>query len=113
MSYSYDENIYYSPEKYGLSIVGTIDLSEPDYSFDMLVVWKSEQGQFWVGTDSGCSCPSPFEEINDVNELDGPYERGGLKSRLGFIIEGASQDRYSSVPLATLKKEVTDLLRKV
>ena len=65
-------DIYYSPEKYGLETVAELDLSEPSYSFDLLVVWKRlSDGQLLYGTDSGCSCPSPFEgqDVDDLAEF--------------------------------------------
>lgn len=65
------ENVYYNPEKYGLEIVMNVELSEPDYSFDYLVIWKGEDG-FYLGTDSGCSCPIPFESYAGVEDLTGP-----------------------------------------
>jgi hypothetical protein len=67
----WDNNIYYNPEKYGLELTAVIELSEPDYSFDMLAIWKGESG-YYLGTDSGCSCPSPFEDFNGVEDLTGP-----------------------------------------
>lgn len=62
-------NIYSEPEKFGLEIVGEIE-DEPDYSFDMFVVWKDNKGSLYYGQDSGCSCPSPFENIESVSELE-------------------------------------------
>jgi hypothetical protein len=34
------EDVYNSPEKFGLTTIGQIDWQEPDYGFDMTVVWK-------------------------------------------------------------------------
>lgn len=62
---------YSDPEDFGLVIVGSIDLSEPCYSFDMCVVWFSPRtGLYYWASDSGCSCPSPFEDYQSVDELD-------------------------------------------
>lgn len=63
------ENIYYHPEDHKLEIVGMIE-DEPNYSFDMFVVWKDKEGNLYYGEDSGCSCPSPFEDIHDVEQLE-------------------------------------------
>jgi hypothetical protein len=63
---------YYNPEKYGLETVGQIDWDDDDYQFCMTVVWQRvEDGKFLYGDDSGCSCPSPFEDvaINDLKEI--------------------------------------------
>lgn len=63
------ENIYYSPEAFGLEIVTSIDDPDACYSFDMLVVWRNAEGELFYSDDSGCSCPSPFEAIRSVDDL--------------------------------------------
>lgn len=65
-----DENLYYSPEAFGLTVVAEIDYSDGDYNFDHRVVWKDNNNIFYTGRNAGCSCPSPFEDIHDVSELD-------------------------------------------
>lgn len=57
----YGDDVYSSPEKHGLMMVAELDDPEASYSFDLLVVWQHEDGRLFYGTDSGCSCPSPFE----------------------------------------------------
>lgn len=55
-------NIYFDPEKFGLEIVGEVEWSDECYQFDKTVVWRDPQSQaLFVASDSGCSCPSPFE----------------------------------------------------
>jgi hypothetical protein len=111
------ENIYYSPEKFGLEVVGSFDWAEPDYSFDMLVVWRESRGKYWVGQDAGCSCPSPFEDVHDVNSLDGPYSKEGLRKRINWLINERTKDRgtsYSYVyPKAQLKKSASEILSRI
>lgn len=68
---SYDNNPYYNPEAHGLAKVDEVDLSEPCYSFDLLVVWADEKG-LYLGTDSGCSCPTPFESYDGRRDMTGP-----------------------------------------
>lgn len=70
MSYG-EADVYYQPEKFGLVPVAELELSEPDYSFDLVMVWEhTETGQLYVGYDSGCSCPSPFEDYTSLDKLD-------------------------------------------
>ncbi len=58
---SYEINPYYNPEAVGLEIVTESDCAG-SYEFDMFVVWRhKESGLLFYGTDSGCSCPTPFE----------------------------------------------------
>lgn len=63
-------NIYYDPEHFGLVKVTEFERTEPCYSFDTFVVWYSkDNGDYYWGQDSGCSCPSPFEDFS-YNETD-------------------------------------------
>lgn len=62
-------NIYYTPEAFGLTIVAMVE-REPNYDFDMVVVWKDQDGNAYWGQDSGCSCPSPFEDYHTVDSLE-------------------------------------------
>jgi hypothetical protein len=62
-------DIYYNPEDHGLRIVA--ELHEPDmcYEFNMLVVWMDKDGEAYYAQDSGCSCPSPFENYHSIADL--------------------------------------------
>lgn len=66
----YDVNIYYHPEKLGLTEVAEIDWSSGSYEFDYRVVWKDANGILYTARDSGCSCPSPFEDYDGIESLD-------------------------------------------
>lgn len=65
---SYDSNPYYSPEQYGLTLVGEVDFGG-SYEFNMFVVWKNSNGILHWGSDAGCSCPAPFEDVGGIQEL--------------------------------------------
>jgi len=61
-------NIYYDPEKHGLRTVGEVEWSEPCYDFNLTVVWQDvDTGAYYYASDSGCSCPSPFEDYDRTN----------------------------------------------
>lgn len=65
----FNENPYYSPEKCGLEIFESIDTAG-SYEFDMFVVWKKlDDNTLWWDTDSGCSCPSPFDNGDHGHDL--------------------------------------------
>src|SRR6476469_4897948 len=106
------ENIYYNPERFGLEIVGTIDWAEPDYSFDFTAVWKKSRGEYYLASDSGCSCPSPFEDFTSVEDLQGPYNKTQLKEALGRLVdENKKTERYSyRISEAELRKNVRAVL---
>ena len=56
-------NAYSSPEKFGLRVVGAVERPDLSWEFDMIVVWQDiETLRLYYAQDSGCSCPSPFED---------------------------------------------------
>jgi hypothetical protein len=70
MSY-YTPDVYYQPEKFDLTPVAEIDYSDGNYQFDYRVVWKHEPtDRLLTARDSGCSCPSPFEDYTKLEDLD-------------------------------------------
>ena len=62
-------SIYYSPEDFNLTIVDMVE-KEPDYDFDMIVVWSDAENNLYWATDAGCSCPVPFENHTTISSLD-------------------------------------------
>jgi hypothetical protein len=90
-------NPYYSPEKFGLALVAEHELSEPCYSFDILAVWRGPAG-LYLGTDAGCSCPSPFENYSGMGDMTGPLttdqaleEASSLKGTSTYDIDGFNE----------------------
>jgi hypothetical protein len=65
-----DTNVYYSPEKLGLTKVDEADLDNEPYQFNIRAVWRQTSGVIYTAKDSGCSCPSPFEDYNRLEDLD-------------------------------------------
>ena len=59
-----------APEKHGFTWVQTLDLEFEPWQYYMLAVLSNDEG-YWLTTDSGCSCPSPFESTT-VDDLTGP-----------------------------------------
>lgn len=43
------------------------------YDFDIFAVWRYD-GQYFWGTDAGCSCPTPFENTDWMDLSRGPAE---------------------------------------
>lgn len=66
----FDNNVYYHPEKYGLRTIGELDPAE-SYEFDTFVVFQEVEGdrRFFWAHDSGCSCPTPFEDLAGIGDL--------------------------------------------
>lgn len=67
-------DLYGQPEAFGVQIVGDASWQADDYNFDFSVVWQSKEDPtlFYWARDSGCSCPSPFEDYTSL-EGDGYY----------------------------------------
>lgn len=96
---SFDENIYYHPEQYGLTLFGEVEWSDGCYQFDTTAVWKRDlDGAFFMAEDSGCSCPSPFENHTAASlagPLTGAEVIGLLNSRLDEAKEeDEDEDEY-------------------
>lgn len=101
MLVSYEENIYSNPDNLGYRTIEEIELSEPCYSFDLLVVWENKvDGTLWYATDSGCSCPSPFEETT-VEDLR-PFDYSEIES---IVREGYGYEE--------MKASIEDSLRRL
>lgn len=67
------DNPYYHPEKVGLEIVALLEDADANYSFDTVLVVRDTQGTlsgpFYAAHDSGCSCPTPFEDLREIGDF--------------------------------------------
>ena len=62
-------NLYYEDGD-GLTKVGEFELQEANYSFDIFAVWHDPiTKKFYSASDSGCSCPTPFDEITSRSDM--------------------------------------------
>lgn len=94
-------SIYYNPEEFGLTTVGQIDWDNgDDYGFSMIVVWKDKDGKLYWASDSGCSCPSPFEDFYKIDQLE-----TGSFFELAKYLE-SEQDEF-------VKAQVIDVLERL
>ena len=73
--------VYYSPEDFDLTTIGEISWDDEPYAFDLTVVWKDKDGNLYWASDSGCSCPSPFEDFTSKDQL----ETGNLQDFIDYI----------------------------
>jgi hypothetical protein len=96
-------NPYYHPESCGLEMVGTAE-REPDWDFSILLVVKDKKtGKLFAGYDSGCSCPTPFEDYHSLEDFDLITDTKQLDELGGPYV---SKDE-----LLTLKRKVHKLLK--
>jgi len=89
------KNVMYTPEEFGLVSVCQVELQEPNYSFDILEVLKGELG-YYMATDSGCSCPSPFESYGGMEDLTGPLTAEQVHEEAKSLWGGYDPDTFSS-----------------
>lgn len=105
------QDVYFTPEKFGLTTIGEVDFSSGLNEFDLFVVWKDSAGNFLWAEDSGCSCPSPFDTYRDVSRLDKGTAHdaaAALQERLnsqGEVAQGYGNPRADAA--------VTDLIGKI
>lgn len=104
MSY---ENIYYNPEKFDLEIVEVHDFSDGNYCFDYRVIWKDNNGKLYTARDSGCSCPSPFEDYAKVADL----EDFSASHLIEEAREEAIRGNYSGDPIEPWVTEIRKIER--
>jgi len=72
-------NIYFEPEESGLKIFEMAQDSDLSYAFDMFVIWEDiKTGDLYYASDSGCSCPVPFEDESreTITKIDLNYSLG-------------------------------------
>lgn len=88
-----------------LTYIGDIDLSEPDYSFNLLRFYvRKSDGVVLYATDSGCSCPAPFEDTT-VAELKETNLAGVERAARSMSSEG-----YGSIPETEIVQDARALL---
>lgn len=71
-----------------------------DYEFDILAFWKTPDGRVFSASDSGCSCPTPFENYENEAEL----ERVGSLAQAEQIIDSWNKPEWSLHPKADAMK---------
>ena len=66
----YEHNVYYNPEAGGLTLIGELDDENASYSYDTLIVLRDDvTGDLYAVADSGCSCPTPFEDVRSFADM--------------------------------------------
>lgn len=77
-------NPYYEPESLELEMVS---FDEPDlsYEYNTLCFWATKDGKVFSASDSGCSCPTPFEDSHDRATRDDVLQ---TLERVGSKVQG-------------------------
>lgn len=62
--------IYYQPSDLDLDAVGEVEWDDESYQFNLTGVWRhTVTGDLYYADDSGCSCPSPFEDCRTLQDF--------------------------------------------
>lgn len=57
-------SIYSHPKCFDLEIIGDIELDNNSYEFNIVAFfWDDKEKKVYALSDSGCSCPMPFEDL--------------------------------------------------
>lgn len=98
-----DPNPYYDPADCGLDLVDTLEMPDLSYAFDYFCLWRDKDtGRYYYASDSGCSCPSPFEDYHSLDDLNETPNRRDLR---------AAADAWNAYYGGKLKVPVTDIAR--
>lgn len=104
----FQTNPYYNPEDCGLKIFESIDTAG-SYEFDIFCIWeKLDDNSLWWDTDSGCSCPSPFDNGDHGHDLK-PINEDTM-----FNFNQALENHYciSEEDINKIKNKVKEHFRK-
>lgn len=102
MSYS-QPDVYYQPEQFDLVKIAEAEWPNLSYEFDIFAVWKHKDGRLFYGSDSGCSCPSPFENFTSLDTLT---ELKDFNAFSAAIDEWGSDDDDCKILIHEVKKAV-------
>lgn len=92
---SYDHNPVNNPKAFGFErVVAQGELKEPDYDFYVFAVLEGKDG-YYLSTDSGCSCPSPFES-HTADAFTGPLTAEQVHAEVGSLWLAQTYDRVSN-----------------
>lgn len=101
---SYETSVYYHPEKNKLETVASWDFSDGCYQFDYRCVWRNDRGELLTARDSGCSCPSPFEDValSDLTSVS-------IEELKQEAIDESRRDGYGGDSLSEILEKINKL----
>lgn len=108
---SWEQNAYYNPESLGLEIVHDYEAYGGSYEFSMLVVWREvATGKLFAAADSGCSCPTPFEDHTFPEDFIEVFSWEDVKALLDSEYPNTDSSYYSRLPHGNLRDAVKQAL---
>lgn len=114
MSYEYDKNVYYHPEKCGLEIIDSLDEDGLSYEYNTFIAVRHiESGRVFTASDSGCSCPTPFERVHFNSPEDTEMDEVHAYSWNDFVSTVRSWAIGYNDEQRVPKREVDDFIEEV
>lgn len=110
--HDYGDNPYYRPDLWGCERVADIELSTPDWSYDTLSVLRRDDG-YYIGTDSGCSCPTPFETYFSLGDYTGPLTREQCIEECISLWSGSAVSDYLTNGNLYARQDMLDLIESL
>lgn len=107
-----DRNIYYRPEAFGATTVAHAWVEDLSYEYDEFAVWRVGDRFYWA-SDSGCSCPIPFEEVTLETAASGTAKDALID--LEAWVASRSTDHWSGpspVNCESARNALTDLVKQ-
>lgn len=103
---------YYHPEQFGLTTIGEVNWDDESYRFDLTAVWRDASGALYWASDSGCSCPSPFEDITALDQLaTGTVDE--LEAELAKLLAEVKASSYRASNAPRVEGEIAGLIDRV
>ena len=86
-----------------------------DWNWEAIECRKDSDGQYWLGTDDGCSCYSPFENYaDDTANWTGPLTCAQAVAEFTnlalTLIGGANEAEYGPVTEDEVNRETRKIL---
>lgn len=104
----WDKNVYSNPENCGLDLLAAAG-KEPDYDFDLVILLQDKaSGRYFMCHDSGCSCPSPFEDVRSVSDLTEIRTRADAQ---GFLTANMPPEGFSAVEFGGMLNAIKEIPR--
>lgn len=91
-------NVQQYPEKHGLTLIADLEFGG-SWDFDTHLAFKHESGKVYYVQDSGCSCPTPFDDIAGTEDMELLTFEGfeGFRSHIMGLPDGTIGERYEFV----------------
>lgn len=110
----YEDNPFYYASKFDLELI-SFERSSGSYEFDTIAFGATKDGQIYTAWDSGCSCPTPFEDYEGTTReqvLAGLERVGSLEQAEAAFDSWNQNDGYNIYLGPDDRRELTEWVKK-